>query len=160
METTPEDKAMRRTHLAVAIVGAVFSFSGLVFYGPSVGMSVLLGASVAAANLMVLSRTVRAMVDGGGSTWAGVALLKFLVLLAVTYGLIHYKLVGPLALAVGFGALPLGILLAGTFSAPRSDDSPQGGVGLGATPLGTAVIRPAAVGSSLPTTSKIESDHA
>jgi hypothetical protein len=159
METTPEDNAMRRTHLAVAIVGIVFSFSGLVFYGPSVGLSILVGATVATANLIVLSRTVRAMVDGGGATWAGIALLKFLVLLAVTYGLIHYKLVGPLALAVGFGALPLGILLAGTFAAPRTDDPSQGGVGLGPSPAAVGPS-PAAVGSSLHTTSKIESDHA
>lgn len=85
----------------------------------------LVGALIASLNLLVLARTVRSIVDGGGASWAGVALLKFLVLLAVTYGLIHNRLVSPLALAVGFGALPFGILLAGTFGAPREDSTPS-----------------------------------
>jgi hypothetical protein len=133
-------------------VGVAASIAGLSFFGPFVGFSVLVGATVASANLYVLSRTVRGMVEGGGSSWAGVALLKFLVLLAVTYGLIHYQFVGPLALAVGFGALPFGILLAGTFAAPRADDSFPGG---GPSPLPAAPHR-----MSMPSTSAIESDHA
>jgi hypothetical protein len=124
MEKTPEDSAMRRTHQAVAVVGVALSLCGLSFFGVFVGVSVLIGATVAGLNLLVLARTVRAMVEGRSASWAGVALLKFLVLLAVTYGLITHGFVHPLALAVGFGALPFGILVAGTMS-PRPDNTLQ-----------------------------------
>jgi hypothetical protein len=111
-ESTTEDGAMRRTHLSVAAVGIAFALCGLSFFGAFTGVSVLAGAVIATLNLLVLSRTVHRMVAGGGASWAGVALIKFLVLMAVTYGLIHNHLVQPLALAVGFGALPFGILIA------------------------------------------------
>lgn len=115
MEKATEDSTMRRTHLAVASVGIVLGLSGLVFFGVHPGLSVFSGAAVASVNLFVLSRAVHKMVQGAGASWAGIALIKFLVLMAVTYGLIDSGLVEPLSLAVGFGALPLGILLAGTF---------------------------------------------
>lgn len=149
METNPEDNAMRRTHQSVAIVGGAFSIAGLVFYGAFIGSSVIAGVAIASINLLILSRTVRSIVEGGGVTWAGVALIKFLVLLAATYVLIQNGLVNSLALAVGFGALPIGILLAGTFGAPR-DDSASGGHSLSHGP-GRA---------PLPSTQSIESDHA
>lgn len=123
MENTTEDSTMRRAHLTVALVGVVFGLGGLSFFGVRPGLSAFAGALVASANLLVLARTVQKMVQGAGASWAGVALIKFLVLLAVTYGLIQSGLVEPLGLAVGFGALPLGILLAGTFPAPALPSS-------------------------------------
>ncbi len=121
MEKTPEDTAMRRAHLMVALAGVAFGLCGFVFFGVRAGSSVAAGAAVASINLLVLSRTVQRMVEGAGASWAGVALLKFLVLMAITYGLIDSGLVQPLGLAVGFGALPFGILLAGAFAAPVGD---------------------------------------
>ncbi len=115
MEKTPEDTAMRRAHLTVALVGVAFGLCGFSFFGAKAGLSVLSGALIASVNLLVLSRTVQKMVQGAGASWAGVALLKFLVLMAVTFGLIDSGLVLPLGLAAGFGALPFGILIAGTF---------------------------------------------
>lgn len=115
MEKTPEDSTMRRAHLTVAAAGILLALGGLIFFGLRPGLSVLTGAAIASVNLFVLARTVQKMVQGAGASWAGIALIKFLVLMAVTYGLIESGLVEPLGLAVGFGALPLGILLAGTF---------------------------------------------
>lgn len=123
MEKTPDDTAMRRAHLTVALVGVTFGLVGFVFFGVRAGSSVVAGATIASINLIVLSRTVQKMVEGAGASWAGVALAKFLVLMAITYGLIESGLVQPLGLAVGFGALPLGILIAGTLGA-ASDHRP------------------------------------
>jgi hypothetical protein len=120
MEKTTEDSAMRRAHLTVAAAGALLGLGGVAFFGFHAGASVLVGATVASVNLLVLARTVQKMVQGAGASWAGVAFLKFLVLMAVTYVLIESGLVLPLGLAVGFGALPLGILVAGTFPGPAS----------------------------------------
>lgn len=122
MEKTPEDSAMRRAHVAVALTGVVFCLCAVSFFGVRAGLSVLAGAAIASINLLVLARTVTKMVEGAGASWAGVALIKFLVLMAVTYGFIDSGIVEPLGLAVGFGALPFGILLATTFGhAPEGE---------------------------------------
>ena len=123
MEKRTEDIAMKRTHLAVGAVGAALSLAALSFYGVFAAASVGVGAIVASLNLYVLSRTVHNMLDGRSLSWGGVAFVKFTVLLAVTYGLINGGLVQPLALAVGFGALPFGILLAGAFGVPAQPAS-------------------------------------
>ena len=141
MEKNPEDSAMRRTHLAVALVGAAFALAGAIFFGAFTGVSVFLGGAIASLNLLVLSRTVRRMVEGAGASWAGVALIKFLVLMAVTYGLIDNQLVQPLSLAVGFGALPFGILISGALGG-HDDDA------------GSADLRPAEIPR------RVERDHA
>jgi hypothetical protein len=126
METIPEDTAMQRTHKAVATVGGVLSVVALSFFGGKVGVGVFAGAVVASLNLLVLSRTVRNVVDGGQASWAAIAVLKFLTLMAVTYGLLKNHLVDPMGLAFGFGALPFGIVLAGTFSSSPHADVPSG----------------------------------
>jgi len=126
MDKNPEDSAMRQTHRAVLLVGASFVLIASSFYGLRVGFSVFAGAAVAAINLYVLSRAVHSLLEGQRSTWAGIAVPKFLILLAVTYGLIESGLVQPLGLAAGFGCLPLGILLAGTFGAAPTKEAPAG----------------------------------
>jgi hypothetical protein len=102
----------------VAVVGVLLAAAGLAFFGIRAAGSVLIGALVALGNLWVLARAVKNLLAGGQAKWAGVAFLKFLVLLAVTYGLVKSGVIDPLTLAVGFGSLPLGILVAGTFFAP------------------------------------------
>ena len=91
-----------------------------VFVSVRFGVSALVGASVAVANLWVLSRAVRNLLSGAGSRspWAIVAAAKFFVLLGVTYALVRSGVIAPLGLALGFGALPVGILLSGLAS-PR-----------------------------------------
>lgn len=123
MENPTEENTMRQTHRAVVICAALFAGCGWIFFGSATGLSIAAGGTVAALNLLVLSRTVQNLVAGQRSSWALIAVLKFIVLLAVTYGLIASGLVLPLGLAVGFGALPLGILIAGMLSAPSALDS-------------------------------------
>jgi len=123
MENNPEDNAMRRTHLALALVGAVFAFSGFMFFGQKVGLSVFFGAALASANLKILSSTVRRLVQGSSAPWVGVALLKFVVLMAVVYAIIDFQWVQPLGLAMGFLALPVGILLGAGFPAQAESNT-------------------------------------
>ncbi len=108
---------MKRTHQTVAVIGLVLALASTSWAGLSFGGSVAVGALVASVNLYVLSRSVHKLVDGASPSWAVVAGLKFIVLLGVTYVLIDSGIIKPLALAVGFGALPLGILLAGLLGA-------------------------------------------
>lgn len=113
MDANPEDSAMKRAHYLVLGVGVVLCLAAVSFLGVRIALSSAVGSAIASLNLLVLSRTVHRMVEGGGSSWALVAVLKFLVLLSITYLLIDRGLVEPLGLALGFGALPLGILFAG-----------------------------------------------
>jgi hypothetical protein len=114
MESNPEDSAMKRAHVFVLCVGVAVALFAFSFLGSAVALSSAVGSGVASLNLLVLSRTVQRMVEGGGGSWALVAVVKFLVLLSTTYLLIDRGIVEPLGLALGFGALPFGILLAGT----------------------------------------------
>lgn len=104
--------------------GAVLALSGLSFFGSAALTGIFVGALIASLNLEILSRSVRSMVEGRRGGWAGIAVLKFVGLLAVTYVLIDRGYVEPLFLAVGFSALPSGILLSGTL-APSFPDTPS-----------------------------------
>jgi hypothetical protein len=130
MEKNPEDNAMRRTHLAVALVGAAFAFCGFVFFGKAAAMSIFVGATLASVNLKVLSNTVSRLVQGSSAPWVGVALLKFIVLMAIVYALIEFQWVQSLGLALGFLALPVGILLgAGLSTSSDSEGNYDSSVG-------------------------------
>jgi hypothetical protein len=112
MEKIPEDSAMQTTHRSVALVGVALTIFGLSLFGMATGVSLAAGAIIASLNLIVLSRTVRRLVAGAGVSWVGVAVIKFIVLMAVTYVLVDRQIVEPLGLGFGFASLPLGILLA------------------------------------------------
>lgn len=124
--TTAADPTMRRAYLAVGVAGLIFAVGAGSFLGLRAGISVVLGALVALANLWVLEKTVRNLLGGAQVKWGAVAVLKFIVLLVVTFGLVRSGFVLPLGLALGFGALPFGIFAAGTFGVPAdpADSSP------------------------------------
>lgn len=113
MEKTTEENTMRQAHLAVLICGVGIVGVAWGLSGGKLALSAAVGAGVAAVNLFVLSRAVANLIQGQRSSWAGIAVIKFVLLFAVTYGLIQSGLVEALGLAAGFASLPLGILLAG-----------------------------------------------
>ncbi|HSC87234.1 MAG TPA: ATP synthase subunit I [Polyangiaceae bacterium] len=115
---TADDQLLDRAYGAVAVVGVLFAVAAGVFYGVLNGVAVLVGALVALANLWILARSVKKLLAGGQVRWAALAFLKFVALLAGTYALLRFGALSPLALAIGFGALPLGITLAGTLFVP------------------------------------------
>jgi hypothetical protein len=119
--TTHDDLAMRRAYGAVAAVGVMLCVGAALLFSVKLGLSALVGSFIAVANLWVLSRAVRNLLSGSGSRtpWALVAAAKFFVLLGVTYVLVRSGVIAPLGLALGFGALPVGILLSGLAS-PRT----------------------------------------
>jgi ATP synthase I chain len=116
--TPKTDPTLRRTMIAVAVLGAAMAVFAFGYFGVKEGLSVLAGTLVATANLFVLARSVAKLLGGGSPAWAGVAFLKFVVLLAATFVLVRSPFIDALGLAVGFGALPLGIFVAGTSRIP------------------------------------------
>jgi hypothetical protein len=110
--------------IAVVIFGALFSIGAYFFAGARASLSVAVGAAIAAGNLYALTRIVRAFTSSPdaatseatssarGGLWAVFAVAKMLVLFGGIWILMMKHMVDPLPLAVGFGALPIGIALA------------------------------------------------
>ncbi len=113
-----DDLLLSRAYGAVAVVGVVLSGLGFWYQGFVACASVFIGAAVALLNLWILSRAVKNHRGGAQVRWTGVALLKFTGLFGATFLLVKSGWVMPLGLAAGFGALPLGIFIAGTLFVP------------------------------------------
>ena len=128
--TTHDDLAMRRAFGAVAACG--FGVAALAAFGFGItwGLSAAAGAAIALGNLWVLSRAVQNLMrpEGAALPWTLVAVFKFVALLAVTWVLVRNPHVQPLGIALGFGALPLGIVFGSVLQAPQRR-LPSGGRG-------------------------------
>jgi hypothetical protein len=109
MTTTTPDNDLARTYASVAGMGVVLALGALSFLGVSAAVGALVGALMAGLSLVALARAVTNLVAGGRSSWALLAAFKFAFLLVLTYWLLESRLVPALGLALGFGALPLGI---------------------------------------------------
>jgi|GEM_PF-832300 len=109
MTTTAPDQELTRTYVAVGGMGILLALGALWFLGVSAAAGALVGALMSGLSLVLLARAVRNLVAGGRTSWAFLAAFKFAFLLVLTYWLLESRLVPPLGLALGFGALPLGI---------------------------------------------------
>lgn len=114
MSETPsnDDGTVAIAVKATAVLGVALAAALGVVVGPAFGATALGGALLGAGNLWVLSRTVRAFLSGAaGLPWVLVALGKFFVLFGGVVTLASLGL-DPLALVLGVGAVPLGIVAA------------------------------------------------
>jgi hypothetical protein len=115
---------MRRSILAVAVVGGVLSLVSLLFFGLSTAFSVGVGAALAAVNLWALARIVAALLPTGPAgaraqskaAWGLLATIKLFGLIAVVWLLMRHGIVSPIPMVVGFGALPIGIAIGSLLS--------------------------------------------
>lgn len=104
---------LRRTLIAVVVIALIGGAGAAVLRGVHAGTSVLLGGLLGAANLWAIARLVRGFVSAPGpkAPWTLFALIKLAALFAVVVGLVVSGVAELLALAVGYTALPLGIVL-------------------------------------------------
>ena len=111
-----------------AVVGVLLSVGTLVAYGARFALGVAIGAAIAVANLAVLGYVGRAILRGGRQRRIGslVGVAKLLALFGGVWLLWSRALVSPLALVVGYAALPIGITVGGML-APRPGDRVPGG---------------------------------
>jgi hypothetical protein len=114
---------------SVAFVGAVLTLLCPLVAGLGSVLSVASGAALAVANLWVLSRVVRGFLAKTGPKlpWAALAFGKFSLLLGTVYILVDAGWVQLLPLLIGFGALPLGIVLSVLRSSPPEQSLVEGG---------------------------------
>lgn len=121
------DLAIRDTVRAVGVSGLVMALGGLLAVDLRTGIGVFVGGALATANLMLFARLGAAFLSQKGSSapWAVIGLVKLLGLFACVYILIQRGDVSALALACGYGAMPIGITLASLFRRPDPSDEPQ-----------------------------------
>jgi hypothetical protein len=116
IETNKNDgqAALRRAITSVAVIGLLAAVLAWVLAGPRASWSIGFGAGLAAANLWALGKLVRVFVTEGGpkAPWAFLALVKFSALVAAVVLLVRSGIADLLALGIGYGALPVGIVIA------------------------------------------------
>jgi hypothetical protein len=116
MTTHAPDHELVRTYWAVLAVGAALAAGTLSFLGVSAASGVLVGTAMSWLSLVTLARAVRNLMGGAPRvSWGFLAVFKFAFLLVLTYWLLESGVVPPLGLALGFGALPLGIFASTLF---------------------------------------------
>lgn len=114
------DPTLTAAYLGVAASGAVLLVLSGSFLGSRAVGAVALGVVLAVSNLWVLERFVRVYLQSEGGRWAGIALLKAAVLFGLVALLVKSGAVDVLPLTLGFGALPLGVVVAGLWPTPRT----------------------------------------
>jgi hypothetical protein len=115
-----DDGGMSVIVKTVATVGIVGAVAVGYFAGRGAGASAAYGATLGLANLVFLGRMVRAFSTPGTRAirWAIAALTKLAVILLAMYLPVRAGLVQVLPFMIGFGALPLGIVLGQLLIAP------------------------------------------
>lgn len=104
------DASLRRGLLGIAIAGALFALGFGIPMGFFGATSALVGAGLAAGNLIGIAYVVRGSLEG--SVFSGLlGMTKIGLLFGATYVLIAKDVVGALPLAFGYASLPLGLTL-------------------------------------------------
>lgn len=108
----------------VAYVGGVATILAWLADGTKTATGVACGAVLAVANLWAFARVASAFVERHSQaiSWGVVALMKMIALFALAYVLMKRDIAHPLALAIGYFALPAGIVAAQLFG-PQDPDS-------------------------------------
>jgi len=128
------DAPMRAALIGVIGSAVVLVVGAYAVMGQQVAQGVAIGGGLAAINLWVFAVIGEAVVTQRGRTspWAAVGMLKLVALLGVVWLILRSGVASGLSLAVGYGALPIGITLGslfgpkppeeGTDTGPRSAD--------------------------------------
>lgn len=119
--------AMRGAVIAVAVSGAALALLGFALFDARVGLGVALGGALATANLAVFARLGDAFLvqKGNAAPWALVAVVKLVFLFGGVWVILKNDFVPGLALAAGYGALPIGITFGFLFGPKPPDDTPE-----------------------------------
>jgi hypothetical protein len=124
------DPTMRWALYSVAVVATLVAGGVLLGMGVRAGLGAALGGAIAVANLAIFSRVVRGLLAGGRERrlWGLVGIAKIFVLFGGLWLLLRSEVVPGITLVLGYGALPVGLTLAGLLG-PRPNEGGDEGEG-------------------------------
>jgi hypothetical protein len=122
------DAAMRVAVLSVFASGVALSIGALALFGGRAALGVAIGGAIATANLALFARLGDVFIARKGRTapWTAIALLKLVFLFGGVWLILESEIVSALALAAGYGALPVGIILGSLFGPKPPEDDDEG----------------------------------
>ena len=115
LATESSDNGVATALWSVAVVGALLAAGAPLALGPGSRSSIALGGLLAVGNLWAVAKMVRGFLNPSGgvrSPWVSLAMLKFGLLFLGVMFLVRGGFAKILPLAVGYAALPLGIVVA------------------------------------------------
>jgi hypothetical protein len=122
MKTTKSaerDPSLSAAYVCVAASGVMLLIGSAICFGQRPLAGVALGVVLAVSNLWVLERVVRVYLEAERGRWAAMALVKSTALFATVGLLVKTGAIDVLPLVAGFGALPVGVVLAGLWPVAR-----------------------------------------
>jgi len=114
-ETTPKSDASQRAALwTVGITGSVLAAAAIPLSSARDAAGVAAGAVLATLNLWAIGLLVRRLLSDSAPAvpWALFAVVKLVVLFGAVYLLVFSGFADILAVVVGYGALPIGLVVA------------------------------------------------
>jgi hypothetical protein len=119
------DAGLRAAILTVGLAAVALTVAAALLFDASVATGVGLGGVLATSNLLLFARLGQAFLAQGGMgrPWMALAVLKLFGLFVAMFLLLRHTDLSALALLVGYGALPIGIVLAGLFGPKPPDDA-------------------------------------
>jgi hypothetical protein len=119
-KTADRDPSLSVAYVCVAGSGVMLLIASAVYFGARASAGVALGVVLAVSNLWLLERVVRVYLMSEGGRWALMALVKSTALFATIGLLVKTGAIDVLPLVAGFGALPVGVVLAGLWPVARA----------------------------------------
>jgi len=111
MSTATDPESTMALVWPVAAVGGVFALLSPFVLGGHNAVGVGIGALIGVGNLWSIASVVRGLVRGNALPWSLVAALKFAALLFVVFIVLKNHWASAVALALGYAALPVGIVI-------------------------------------------------
>lgn len=111
MSTAHEAESTTALVWPVAAAGLAATLVSPFVVGSQHMLGIAIGAAIGVANLWAIASVVRGLVRGNAVPWSVVAALKFAAVLLVVYLVLKHHWASAVSLAIGYAALPIGIVI-------------------------------------------------
>jgi hypothetical protein len=118
--------ALKNALVAVAVAGVVASVISFFLFGGRGFVGSACGGAIAVANLWAVSRIVRGLVEEVRyrARWSLFAVLKLTLLIGLVFALVTSGVAPILPLAIGYAALPVGVVIGQLWTPAPAENSP------------------------------------